>query len=95
MDYRYLKAFLVASRHENFTKAALELKIAPSALLRQIDLFEESLGQDCFERKNKKIKLNLFGRQVYERATEFEEANLRHQKNKPGTIENWLFAKCF
>jgi DNA-binding transcriptional LysR family regulator len=53
MDFRYFDAFLLAVNSPTLAAAARSLKIAPSALTRQIKLFEESVGLELFERKNR------------------------------------------
>jgi DNA-binding transcriptional LysR family regulator len=50
MDYRYLKAFLSVARHLSFSSAAKELCIATSAVSRQVQLFESSIGKELFIR---------------------------------------------
>ena len=61
LDYRYLKAFMVTSRHLNFSKAASELGIAQSAVSRQIKLLEESVGDQLIVRSSKKVLLTEKG----------------------------------
>ena len=40
----YLKAFLVTAKHLSFSKAAEEMRVAQSAVSRQVKLLEESLS---------------------------------------------------
>lgn len=71
-DYRYLKAFRVTSHHLNFSKAALELNIAQSAVSRQIKLLEESVGEQLIIRSSKKVLLTDKGRALLEELDLFE-----------------------
>jgi len=71
-DYRYLKAFMVTSRHLNFSKAAVELNIAQSAVSRQIKLLEDSVGQQLIIRSSKKVLLTEKGEALLKELTHFE-----------------------
>lgn len=73
MDYRYLDAFREAARLGSFSKAADELRIAPSALTRQIQLFEESVGQECFIRAGRAVRLTTYGASLYGQIALFEK----------------------
>lgn len=72
LDYRYLKAFIVTANHLNFSKAALELNIAQSAVSRQIKLLEESVGQQLIIRSSKKVFLTEKGQTLIEELKGFE-----------------------
>jgi DNA-binding transcriptional LysR family regulator len=72
LDYRYLKAFMVTSRHLNFSKAALELNVAQSAVSRQIKLLEESVGQQLIIRSSKKVLLTENGQALLDELQKFE-----------------------
>lgn len=74
MDYRYLRAFMTAAGELNFAKAAAQLKIAPSALSRQIALFEASVGSACFLRGKRGVRLTTFGEALYRRTAAYEES---------------------
>jgi len=52
-----LRAFEVAARHGNFTKAALELSVSPSAISHQVKQLEERLGVCLFYRENGTLEL--------------------------------------
>ena len=52
-----LRAFEAAARHSNFTKAALELSISPSAISHQVQQLEERLGVCLFYRVNGVLEL--------------------------------------
>ncbi len=66
MDYRYLRVFIESAQSLNFSATALRLGIAPSAVSRQIRLFEESIGESLFIRSNRKVVLTAKGREILE-----------------------------
>lgn len=61
MELRQLSYFVKAAEHEHVTQAAEELRVAQSAISRQIHLLEEELGTALFIRQGKGIKLTPFG----------------------------------
>jgi DNA-binding transcriptional LysR family regulator len=71
-DYRYLKAFMVTSKHLNFSRAAHDLGIAQSAVSRQIKLLEESVGQQLIIRSSKKVLLTEKGQALLDELENFE-----------------------
>ncbi len=100
LDYRYLKAFMVTCRHLNFSKAAIELNIAQSAVSRQIKLLEESVGEELIIRSSKKVLLTEKGRTLMDEIAKFE-VNIQDlffgHMNKVirvgilhGLLENWF-----
>jgi DNA-binding transcriptional LysR family regulator len=100
LDYRYLKAFMVTAHHLNFSKAALELNVAQSAISRQIKLLEESVGQQLIIRSSKKVFLTEKGQALINELNVFEnriqDAFFGHM-NKTirvgilhGLLENWF-----
>lgn len=100
MDYRYLKAFLLTAKHASFSKAATELKIAQSAVSRQIKLLEETLGVELIIRSSKKVILTDKGRELYMAAMHFDKVAIEiftTEDDRPlkigvlhGLLENWL-----
>lgn len=60
-----LKTFVVAGNHLNFTKAADELLVSPSAVSHQIRVLEEYLGLKLFVRKNRSLTLTQEGVQLH------------------------------
>lgn len=72
LDYRYLKAFMVTSRHLNFSRAAEELNIAQSAVSRQIKLLEASVGEELIIRSSKKVLLTEKGQALVNELAQFE-----------------------
>jgi LysR family glycine cleavage system transcriptional activator len=57
-----VKAFEAAGRLENFSKAALELNVTPSAISRQIKNLEEYLGVGLFARIGNEVRVTSAGR---------------------------------
>lgn len=74
IDYRYFKAFLVTAKHLNFSKAALELGVAQSAVSRQIKLLEESVNDQLIIRSSKKVILTDKGEALLKQISEFEQS---------------------
>ncbi len=72
MDYRYLKAFLLTATYQSFSKAALELNIAQSAVSRQVKLLEESLGQELIIRNSKRMVLTTKGKEIFLAIKQFD-----------------------
>jgi LysR family glycine cleavage system transcriptional activator len=66
VSLRGLRTFCVAARHENFSAAADELFITPSAVSQQIKSLEKELGQRLFDRKSRDLKLTGAGQALYE-----------------------------
>jgi DNA-binding transcriptional LysR family regulator len=73
MDYRFARAFLATAESRSFSKAAKDLKIAQSAVSRQIKLLEESLEFQLFFRSNKNVNLTERGQQLYQRLNNFDK----------------------
>lgn len=73
IDYRYLKAFQLTAKYLNFSKAAIELSIAQSAVSRQIKLLEESMNEQLIVRSSKKVLLTEKGKALFRAIGQFEE----------------------
>ena len=69
-----LLAFEAAARLLSFTKAASELFLTQSAVSRQIQALEESLGTRLFERRTRALLLTEAGQQFYKVAQQALEA---------------------
>lgn len=103
MDYRYLKAFLLTARHESFSKAADALKIAQSAVSRQIKLLEESLDEELIIRSSKKVILTDKGNALYMAAQHFDKLTheiFDREDDRPlrigilhGLLKNWFIPR--
>ena len=73
MDYRYLKAFTLTAKYLSFSKAAAELKIAQSAVSRQVKLLEESMDEELIIRSSKKVILTKKAKQLIKSIDQFED----------------------
>ncbi|CAM3156071.1 LysR family transcriptional regulator [Paenibacillus lupini] len=62
MELLQLQYFRTVARHEHMTRAAEELRIAQPALSKTISRLEEDVGVPLFDRQNRQIRLNRFGR---------------------------------
>lgn len=62
MELLQLHYFRTVARMEHITKAAKELNIAQPALSKTIARLEEDLGVPLFDRQNRQIRLNTFGK---------------------------------
>ncbi len=62
MELLQLQYFQTVARMEHMTNAAKELRIAQPALSKTIARLEEDLGVPLFDRQNRQIKLNSFGK---------------------------------
>lgn len=60
-----LKTFVVAAKHLNFTKAAEELLVSPSAVSHQIKTLEEYLDIKLFSRTSRTMALTDEGYRLY------------------------------
>ncbi|KKX56125.1 LysR family transcriptional regulator [Brevibacillus borstelensis] len=62
MELLQLKYFRTVARLEHMTRAAEQLHIAQPALSRTISRLEVDLGVPLFDRANRQIRLNVFGK---------------------------------
>jgi len=100
MDYRYLKAFILTAEYSSFSKAANQLKIAQSAVSRQIKLLEESLEEELIIRSSKKVLLTNKGKELYLAAQQFDQLAsdiFQREDSRPinvgilhGLLKNWF-----
>ncbi|PLS02022.1 LysR family transcriptional regulator [Neobacillus cucumis] len=67
MELLQLQYFQTVARLEHMTKAAEALQIAQPSLSKTIARLEEDLGVPLFDRKNRQLKLNHYGRLFLER----------------------------
>lgn len=71
-----LKTFTVSAQRLNFTKAAEDLLVSPSAISHQIKVLEEYLGCKLFLRKNRSLELTDQGLFLFNRLQRpFHEIN--------------------
>ena len=62
----------MVARHGNFSRAAKALRIAQSAVSRQIRLLEDSLENQLILRTTHSVKLTTLGQSLYEKAAQFD-----------------------
>ena len=65
-----VRGFEAAARHLSFTRAAEELFITQSAVSRQIQALEQSLGVQLFQRRNRGLALTDAGEQLFSAAAQ-------------------------
>ena len=63
-----LETFLRVADAGSFNKAAEEAYITPTAVIKQINLLEESLDMKLFERTHRGLKLTAAGKSLYQDA---------------------------
>jgi LysR family nitrogen assimilation transcriptional regulator len=68
MDLRQFRYFIQAARRQNFRKASDDLRIAQSALTRQIQHLEQELGFLLFDRVKRGVTLTAAGQRLLERS---------------------------
>jgi LysR family transcriptional regulator, nitrogen assimilation regulatory protein len=68
MDLRQFRYFIQAARRENFRKASDDLRVAQSALTRQIQHLEQELGFLLFHRVKRGVRLTAAGHRLLERS---------------------------
>ncbi len=100
MEYKYLKAFALTVKYSSFTKAAKQLRIAQSAVSRQIRLLEESIEEQLIIRSSRKLVLTPRGKELYHLLFRFEALTSslfsREERREVrlgtlhGVLENWL-----
>ncbi|MEH7502175.1 LysR family transcriptional regulator [Neobacillus drentensis] len=67
MELLQLKYFQTVAGLEHMTKAAEELQIAQPSLSKTISRLEEDLGVPLFDRKNRQLRLNEYGKLFLDR----------------------------
>lgn len=65
MYNKYLKSFIIAADLNSFNKAAAKLNISPTAVMRQMDVLEETLGVKLLNRTNHGVWLTKAGEYIY------------------------------
>lgn len=63
-----VRAFVVAARHQSFTRAGLELHVSHSAISRQVKSLETHLGVALFERRVRQVQLTAAGQAFFTEA---------------------------
>jgi DNA-binding transcriptional LysR family regulator len=70
MELRHLRYFLAVGDSLSFTKAALRLRVAQSAVSRQVQDLEEEIGVDLLKRSPRWVTLTAEGKLFLEEARE-------------------------
>jgi DNA-binding transcriptional LysR family regulator len=93
MDLSRLKIFYKVAREGNLMKAATSLHVSQSALSRQIQMLEQELKTQLFERTSKGVKLTPEGEKVFivakdivEKAEHLEKTLLENPNEPAGDI---------
>jgi DNA-binding transcriptional LysR family regulator len=68
MELRQLRYLEAVARHRSFTKAALDLPIAQSALSQQVGRLERELGVELLRRNTRRVEVTEAGELVLTRA---------------------------
>ncbi len=68
MDLRQFRYFIQAARRQNFRKASDDLRVAQSALTRQVQHLEHELGFLLFDRVKRGVRLTAAGQRLLERS---------------------------
>lgn len=67
MDLNALQTFVVVARTRNFRRAAIELKITPSAISHSMSKLEENLGVRLLHRSTRSVSLSEAGEALLQR----------------------------
>ena len=92
MDLQQLRYFVTVAEVENITLAAHTLRVAQSAVSRQIRLLEEELGAILLQRAGRGVKLTETGERLRHRASDLIRqaddirADIRNRGNEPSGI---------
>ena len=70
LNYHHLYYFYVIAAEGSVGGATRKLKLAQSTLSTQLKRFEEVIGYNLFQRKNRRLELTDVGKRVYEYAHE-------------------------
>ena len=70
LNYHHLHYFWVVAREGSLARACSELRLAPSTVSGQIQLLEQSLGEELFKRDGRRLVLTEMGRVVFRYATD-------------------------
>ncbi len=68
MDLRQFRYFIQAAKRQNFRRAAEDLRVAQSALTRQIQYLEQELGFLLVDRVKRGVRLTAAGQRLLERS---------------------------
>src|SRR5579871_6337809 len=85
MIERHLPYFVVVAQEEHFQRAADRLGITQSALSRRVQLLEEELGFQLFERRPRGVKLSPAGACFYKDVRQYM-INLRQSVERARNV---------
>ena len=100
-DLIYITVFKKVADHKNFTLAARELGLTPSAASRQVSRLEDKLGAQLLIRTTRNIRLTEAGKLFYEKCArslaELEEASrsISHLSDRPHGQLSVVAPPCF
>lgn len=87
---RILKNFLVIARHKSVASASREIGLTPAAAGQQLQLLEQEIGIELFDRTKRSLTLNSYGRSLIEPIQEiiarYEALGSNLKANPSGTI---------
>lgn len=66
MNWQHLTYFMTTAKLENFTKAARELYVTPSALNKAVRNLENEVGFPLFEKHGRNVRLTRYGKIFYD-----------------------------
>lgn len=90
MYNKRLETFITVADFGSFSKAAEHLYVSPTAVIKQINLLEQDLDINLFERSHKGIKLTAAGESIYTDAKyliKYSKESVIRAKNKMQRFE--------
>jgi DNA-binding transcriptional LysR family regulator len=97
MEFRHLRYFVAVAEELSFTRAAVVLHVAQSAVSAQIRLLEDSIGVTLLERSSRHVELTGAGRSFLQGAKKliFDLEELTRQTRRIGRAETGHLAIGF
>src|SRR6185369_5192219 len=92
MDLQQLRYFVTVAEVENISLAAHRLRVAQSAVSRQIRLLEEELGVVLLQRSGRGVKLTETGESLRRQASDLIRqadgirSDIRNRGNEPAGV---------
>lgn len=101
MELRHLRYFAAVAERKNFTRAAMDLRIAQSAVSEQIKILEEELGVCLLKRSRRSVELTVAGeeflretREILARADQAMETARRADRGEVGYLSLGCFSSA-
>ena len=91
-NFNDLYIFLVVAQQKNFTQAARQLDVSPSAVSHAMNALEERLGVKLFNRTTRSVSTTDAGQQFYERIAPLFTA-IREEMQEMGRFRNSIVGK--